>query len=332
MSTQHTQSSTTVPHGAFIRFLATMDRRWIFLAMMLAVGMPILLKLRPPESPGPLSNATFAAIEHLPAGSRVLLSFDYDPASEGELQPMANAFVHHCASKGHKLAFMALWPLGAQKANETVDNVLKPFHPEYKLGVDYCMLGYKAGNEGVIKVIVTDLLQQYSTDASGTPLGEVPMLKGVSNIQAFDLILNVSAGYPGAKEWAQYATSAYPDAFSLLVGTTGVQSNQLYPYYPTQMKGMLVAIKGAAEYEVLVNAKYGNTPAIVAAQRMMSSREGERASENASGDTPESGVPAILQEGQRRMGPQLIAHLLMVTLIVLGNVVYFATRSKGATR
>ena len=158
------------------------------------------------------------------------------------------------------------------------------------------------------------------------------MLKGVSNIQAFDLILNVSAGNPGAKEWAQYATSAYPDAFSLLVGTTGVQSNQLYPYYPTQMKGMLVAIKGAAEYEVLVNAKYGNTPAIVAAQRMMSSREGESASENASGDTPESGVPAILQEGQRRMGPQLIAHLLMVTLIVLGNVVYFATRSKGATR
>ncbi len=301
-----------------------MDRRWIFLAMMLAVGTPILVQLRPTETAGPLSKATFDAIEATPEGSRVLLAFDYDPASEGELQPMANAFVHHCASKGHRLAFLALWPLGAQKATETVDTILKPFHPEYKLGTDYCMLGYKAGNEGVIKVIVTTLLQQFPTDASGTPLQEVPMLKGVANIQAFDLIINISAGYPGAKEWAQYATSAYPDAFTLLVGTTGVQSNQLYPYYPGQMEGMLVAIKGAAEYEVLVNEKYGKTKAIAEAQAAMRKSSGIGESETQ--------VPPVLQEGQRRMGPQLIAHLLMVSLIVLGNVVYFATRTKGATR
>lgn len=323
MSTQHTQSSNA-QHGPFIRFLATLDRRWIFLAMMLAVGTPILLQLRPAETAGPLSTATFDVIEALPAGSRVLFAFDYDPASEGELQPMANAFVHHCASKGHKLAFLALWPLGAQKANETAETILKPFHPEYQAGVDYCMLGYKAGNEGVIKVIVTDLLQVYQADVNGTPLSEIPMLKGVTNIQAFDLIINISAGYPGSKEWAQYGTSAYPDAFILLVGTTGVQSNQLYPYYPAQMKGMLVAIKGAAEYEVLVNGKYGETAAILAAQAAMSATSG--------GAMKETGVPAVLQEGQRRMGPQLVAHLLMVTLIVLGNIVYFATRTKGAAR
>ena len=34
-------------------------------------------------------------------------------------------------------------------------------------------------------------------------------------------------------------------------------------------------------------------------------------------------------EGQRRMGPQLFAHLLMVFLIILGNVIFFAQRRRG---
>ena len=69
--------------------VSNLDRRWIFLAMGLAVGVPILLKLRFPEVPGPLAIATFNAIEAVPEGSRVLIAFDYDPASEGELQPVA---------------------------------------------------------------------------------------------------------------------------------------------------------------------------------------------------------------------------------------------------
>jgi hypothetical protein len=62
---------------------------------------------------------------------------------------------------------------------------------------------------------------------------------------------------------------------------------------------MLAAIKGAAEYETLINERY----------------------------PIEGGLPVPeLREAQRRMGPQLTAHLLMVTLIILGNVVYFAQR------
>ena len=70
-----------------------LDRRWIYLAMMLAVALPILWNgvtgKTFPESPTPPSQACFDAVEALPEGSRVLVSFDYDPASEGELAPMA---------------------------------------------------------------------------------------------------------------------------------------------------------------------------------------------------------------------------------------------------
>ena len=46
----------------------------------------------------------------------------------------------------------------------------------------------------------------------------------------------------------------------------------------------------------------------------------------------DSGKPIApkFQEAQRRMAPQLVAHVLMVGLIVVGNVIYFAGRRKGA--
>ncbi|RLS67348.1 MAG: hypothetical protein DWH97_00960 [Planctomycetota bacterium] len=279
--------------------VSNLDRRWIFLAMGLAVGVPILLKLRFPEVPGPLAIATFNAIEAVPEGSRVLIAFDYDPASEGELQPMANAMLHHCASRKHKMVFIALWPLGKQMADETIKNVLLAFHPQYQYGTDYVQLGYKAGNESVIKMMTTNIPQAFPSDASGKTLSELPLVADLESVQQVELIITFSAGYPGAKEWVQYAKSSYPDDFVLVAGSTGVQANQLFPYYPKQMEGMLAAIKGAAEYEMLVTAKYPVT------------KDKER-----------------FEEGRRRMGPQLVAHLLMIGLILLGNVAMVAGRSR----
>ena len=42
-------------------------------------------------------------------------------------------------------------------------------------------------------------------------------------------------------------------------------------------------------------------------------------------------MPGIYSEARRRMGPQLIAHLLMIALIVAGNVIYFTDRRKGGS-
>jgi hypothetical protein len=282
--------------------LKTLDRRWIFLLMFCAVAVPILFEVQFPEKPTALSRATFDAIESLPEGSRVLLSFDYDPASEGELGPMATAFTYHCAAKKHRLYFMALWPVGPQMVDETINKVIKADFPEMKYGQDYVNLGFKSGNEGVIKVIVTDFRELYTTDTTGTPFAEIPMCSDVHSVQDMDLVINVSAGYAGTKEWVQYAATPYPDQITLVAGCTGVQAPLLYPYIPDQLPGLLGAIKGAAEYEKLVGDRYGLQ------------------------DQPK------YQEGLRRMGPQLIAHVLMILLIVVGNVIFFAERRREALR
>lgn len=290
-------------------FFKTLDRRWIFLLMGLAVAIPILTEAKFPESAGSLSQAVFNEIESLHEGDKVLLAFDFDPGSEGELGPMATAFVRHCAEKKLKMYFMALWPVGNRMIEDNITRIIKADFPSLVYGEDYVNLGFKAGNEGVIKVIITDMVVLYTTDSKGRAINSIPMMTGIDNIRKMDLVINVSAGYPGTKEWVQYAVTRYPQDIRLVAGCTGVQAPLLYPYIPEQLPGLLAAIKGAAEYEKLVLDKYGRR--------------------DANGRIDEKGKYV---EGQRRMGPQLVAHVLMVLLILAGNIIYFSERRRGAAR
>jgi hypothetical protein len=285
------------------KFLKNLDRRWIFLLMFLSVAIPIIFQLQFPEKPTGLAKAVFDEIEALKPGDPVLLAFDYDPASEGELGPMATSFTYHCAKKGLKLYFMALWPVGAQMIDDNIAKVIRPDFPEYEYGKDYVNMGYKSGYEGVIKVIVTNIRGLFTTDAYGTSIDSIPMMEGVTDIRQMKLIVNVSAGYPGTTEWVQYAITPFPDDLRMVAGCTGVTAPLLYPYIPNQLPGLLGAIKGAAEYEQLVMSKYG-------------------------GENPDQKY----FKARQRMGPQLIAHLLIIFLIVVANILYFIEKRKGVTR
>ncbi len=262
--------------------------------MAISVAVPILFGLQFPETPSQLAQDVFDEIEALEEGDRVLMAWDFDPSTEGELGPMATAFARHCCEKKVKMYFITLLPVGPQMIEKSITDVIKADFPELTYGEDYVNLGFKSGYEGVIKVIVTDLRSLYTTDARGTNIDQISMCRGIENIQEMDLIVNVSGSYPGTKEWVQYAATPYPKEIKMVAGCTGVQAPLLYPYIPEQLRGLLGAIKGAAEYESIVVEKYlGNDPD----QKYL--------------------------EGKRRMGPQLVAHLLMIGLIIAGNVIFF---------
>lgn len=278
-------------------FFQNLDKRWIFLAMVLAVTGSILLELRFPEKPSPMVYDVFDAIDELPEGSKIWAAWDYDPSTQGELQPMASAFTRHCAIKKHKIYFMTLLPQGGPMLSRSEKILKEEFGYEY--GTDYMILGYRPGNEGVIKVVVSDMQELFANDTNGTDLEKIPLTKGMKNIQSVDLILNVSGADPGTKQWVQYAST--PFGIKTVAGTTGVQAPPLYAYIPSQLNGILAAIKAAAEYEQVLIDKYPDQL---------------KNNDNA-------------KEGLRRMGPQLVAHVLMIILIIVGNVVFFVSRANG---
>ena len=279
------------------RILKNLDRRWIFLAMFLAVAIPVLARLVFPEVVSKQAKMVFDAIDELPNGSNILLSYDFDPASQGELLPMAQAFTRHCSIKGHKQYYMALWPLGSPMVDLSIDTIEEEY-PDMVYGEDYMKFSYKAGGEAVIRMIMQDLRGMFPLDSQGTQLDDIPMTKNIKNIQDMDLIINVSAGDPGTKQWVQFA--ATPFGITIVSGCTGVQAPQMYPYIPEQLAGVLGAIKAAAEYEAAIDEVY---PSIAANKKA--------------------------QEAKRRMGPQLVAHSMMILFILVGNWIFFVARKRG---
>lgn len=274
-----------------------LDRRWIFLAMLLTVAIPMLFPWPLPEVPTPLVKTVFQTIEDLPAGSRVLVSIDYDPASAAELSPMATAFLRHCCLKRHKIYVMTLWETAPVLVEALTRKVIREEFADanFKYGEDWINLGYKAGQMVTIKQAATRLKSLFPQDVTGRSLDDWSMTKDITSLRDFDLVINPSSGYPGTKEWIQYGTT--PTGVPIVSGCTGVQAPQLYPYLPNQLIGMLPAVKGGAEYEVLLGTKYP--------------RFGE----------------LKFQQAVQRMGPQLWAHLLLVLLIIAGNTIYFGQRA-----
>lgn len=275
--------------------LFQLDRRIIYLAIVLAVTVPLLLHFEIPLTPTPIVRSLFDAIEALPPGSKVILSFDYGPSTVPENDPMAFALTQHLLTLNHNVYMMALWATGSRNLDRTIDKVIRRDFPEKRYGVDYVKLGYKAGDEGLINTLFKDFKTMYTTDAHGTNIDSVPMMEDIETLKSFDMILNVGSGRPGTKEWIQYAGDR--GNIPIGAGVTAVEALLLYPYYPRQLKGLMGGLQGAAEYETALIMKYPQF------------RETAR-------------------QAQIYMGPQSVAHYVIILLVILGNLSYFLERRR----
>jgi hypothetical protein len=268
--------------------LGKVDRRWIFLLIGIAVLIPLFKPIGLPVRPTDSSQDTYNALEALPEGSKVLLSIEYGPSTKPEIHPMAVGVMRHLFRNNHKVYITCLWPDGLFMAREAITQVAEQeFEKIY--GEDYVFLGFRPGNEAVIKGIVSNIRKMYTIDANNTLISEIPMMDGITNIYDFDFLFSASAGFPGSREWVLYA--ADPTGIPMATGTTSVQVNDVMPYVDTgQIKGILAGMPGAAEYEVLI------------------------------------GQPDLATS---RMDAQSFAHLVIVAFIIFGNIAYYLERKRS---
>ena len=279
--------------------LGSLDRRIIFLIVGLSVLIPLLKPewIDLPIRPTPESQIVFDEINKLNAGDKMLLSFEYSPSTKPEIHPMAIAILKHLYAKNIQVYGFALWPDGNFMSTEAFSEVSDDYDKKY--GVDYVNLGYRPGGEAVIKGIASDIRTLYPADLQGTSINDIPMMKDVVNIEDFDFVFSLSAGYPGSKEWVQYACDPKDIPFS--TGCTSIQVTDIMPYVENnQIRGILAGMPGAAEYESLVEAELQKMEIV--------------------------GKPG---EASGMMAAQSIAHVVIVLFIIFGNISYFITRKKN---
>lgn len=272
------------------------DRRIIFLFVFITVVSAVLFNIEFKEHATPIVKKVFDKVESLPPGSKVLISFDYDPAMKPEVHPMANAFVRHSLARGHKLILMTIWATGQALMTETVEEIIKKEFPDAVYGEDYVTLGFKAGGVGVLNVIITDFRKMFPTDESGVSLDSLPLFDEIRSARDLDLVLPIGGGQPGPKEWILFIGD--PGNVPVAPGLAAVVAPLIYPYYPKQALGLLGGVKGAAEYESELKQRYPRFEGVA--------------------------TPAL-----RMMGPQTMAHLVIMAFIIIGNITYFRSRRRA---
>jgi hypothetical protein len=267
---------------------ARLDRRWIFLITALLVLVPLLWPLNLPLEPSVPVLDYYRTIEALPPGSLVLVSCDFDPASRPELEPMARTTLTHLFRRKCKVVVVCLFQGGARFVDMLVEDVARSRHLTY--GVDYVNLGYKSGDEAVMVLMGQSLAKTFPRDQAGRDVASLPIMQGVRNYSSFALLVSLSAGYPGTREYVQQVQGRFH--IPIIAGVTAVIAPSLYPYLQTgQLKGLLGGMAGAAEYEAL---RY---------ERGMASRG---------------------------MDAQSLAHVFIGLCIILGNVAYWENRRRAA--
>lgn len=237
----------------WINKLLHLDRRIIYVIILLSVALPLWHPLGLPINTTESVQKAYDALEKVPDGGLILMSWDYGPATRVELHPMALAAADQALKKNKKLAIMALYPEGQAIIDDGIRELLE-MHPDKSYGKDLVNLGYKAGNEAVPVRMGLDFRSQFPTDTKGTPLSDIPMLRKLTRLQQFELVITYSSGFPGAMEHIRITASEYK--MPLIVGTTAVQTPQYLPFYNSgQVVGMIGGLRGAAEYEKISKFK-----------------------------------------------------------------------------
>lgn len=273
--------------------LQAIDRRWIFLVVFIVTAWPLLRPVGLPIVVGPPTQKAFDRIAAIPDGSVVLVAWDFDPGSQAELLPAAEAILHHLFRKDVRMVVMTLWPGAPTLAENTLDRVSAEYGKAY--GTDWVNLGYKPGLDVVVKAMGDDLHDAFPTDMRGAAIGSLPLTANIHEYDDFDLVIDLAAGN-SVEVFVQQAVERN-DA-DLVVAVTGVMIADFYPYLEAgQIQGLVGALKGAAEYEQLIDMR-----AIQGGQ---------------------AGVATTAMDSQS------FAHLAILLFIVLGNLGYFLAGRPG---
>ncbi len=232
----------------------------------------------------PEARQLYEAVDSLPDSSVVMLTFDYYPSTVAETEPMATAALHHLFRKHCKVVTMTTIPLGGPSMAERVTRMIaRQYNKKY--GVDFVNLGYKANYVAVLKGMGTSIEAIYPTDNSGTPLSELPLMTKVKNYDDVSFIFVVSDN-DIVTYWVSIVNAQY--GIPVGAGVTAVGAPKYYAFVGSgQLTGLLGGMKGAAEYELLADAR------------------------------------GLAEKG---MGMQSLVHLMIILMVIIGNLAFFAGR------
>jgi len=236
----------------FFERIQKLDRRYIYIVVALAIIIPLMIPYNSDNVTSPPTENLYQMIDSF-AGRQdraILLSIIHDASTMPELYPMEVAILRHCFERNVKVFVLTWYPTSAPIIDFALNNV-KEEYPDIKSGVDYCNFGFKPQPLAMILGMGDNIATTISTDAEGRKLESLAIMNGITNYNEMNLVVEFSGSAAGGA-WFTYARPKF--GLNVAVGVTAVMAADMYPYLQSgQLIGMLTGLKGAAEYEKLVD-------------------------------------------------------------------------------
>ncbi|MFQ5576657.1 MAG: hypothetical protein ACE5G8_06675, partial [Anaerolineae bacterium] len=182
-----------------------------------------------------------------PPGAIALVSFDYTPATEGEMSPLAAAVVKKLLGQGLRVVAVSLEPEGQAMAGSILQQVTSP--DDY--GVKVLNLGYLPGGPVAIRNLTFGAPLAHARDIkTGQPyttLDDWPQLETLAEI---GLVVEISANPDTARWWVeQLQPHGNRTGFQMLAVVSAAEPF-VRPYWEAnQITALVAGINGAAALE-----------------------------------------------------------------------------------
>lgn len=233
--------------------MGNIDYRWLYALSLICTIAPILYPLGLPVQVSSGTIGYYNAIDKLPAGSVVAVSFGPSAQllDEQEAQFLATwkllfqrdlKVLFYCSTQDAPILLQK--ELGKQVIPESYGKVY---------GKDYVVLDFAFLQEAGEASMGLNMRGVYTNDWKGTPLNDIPMMQNINAAKDVDLLIFVYTSCTDV-EWPvrQWVTSYNTPC---IVATLGCCGPMAVPYYPTQIQGFLSGSGMGTELEV-----YGHVP------------------------------------------------------------------------
>ncbi len=286
--------------------LQNLDRRVIFLLVILSLSIPLVLGLSMKPARMKQAQTSFDLIDQLKfePSDIAFIALDFGANTKAENLPQAEVLIEHLMRKRVPVALFSLYVLAEPFLISIPEKVSKRLMQEnpgqvWEYGKDWVNLGYNPGGFLIVQAIPKseNLVELFKKDARGNNLSDIPAFKNVRTLKNIKLLGEVTGLLGMFDTYVQFFQSGeYRPLF--VHGCTSITIPEAYIYVDSgQLNGLLEGIAGAAWYSRLLSQEF----------------------KGRGHDTSE-----LINTG---LG---VAQLVIIALVILGNLSSFLARKRAA--
>lgn len=238
-----TKTNQTIWHK-----MGNIDYRWLYVLSLIGFILPVLQPLGLPVQVSSGTIGYYDAIDKLPAGSVVAVSFGASAQLLDEQEAQFLATWKILFQRDLRVLFYSPTQDGPLLLQNELGKQVIPESYGKKYGIDYVVLGYAPLGEAGEASMGLNIRGVYKADWMGTSLDSLPMMQSINAAKDIDLLIFVYTSctdieFP-VRQWVT------PYKMPTIVATLGCCGPMAVPYFPTQIQGFLSGSGMGTELEV----------------------------------------------------------------------------------